>query len=84
MYLHICTCLAVRGCKGNISRETFAMFMEPEYHSKLELPVGRSLEDTQCIEAEKHLPRSVRTLRSRWKMGMNFGQFSDATFAAFH
>lgn len=77
---------AVRGCKGssNVSRETFAIFMEPEYHSKMDLPVGRSLADTQCIEAEQHLPSTVRTLRSRWKMGMSFGEFSNATFAAFH
>lgn len=76
---------AVRGCKGGkVSRETFAIFMEPEYHSSMNLPVGRTLEDTQCVEAEKWLPSNVRTLRSRWKLGMNFGEFSDATFAAFH
>ncbi|KAL9184326.1 hypothetical protein ACHAXT_002412 [Thalassiosira profunda] len=76
---------AVRGCKGGgVSRETFAVFMEPEYHSSMNLPKGRTLEDTQRIEAEKHLPKNVRTLRSRWKLGQNFGEFSDATFAAFH
>jgi len=77
---------AVRGCRGagNISRETFAIFMEPEYHSRMDLPLGRSLEDTQCIEAEQWLPSNVRTLRSRWKIGMNFGDFSNATFSAFH
>ncbi len=76
---------AVRGCKaGGISRSTFAVFMEPEYHSSMNLPAGRSVSDTQCEEAEKSLPKTVRTLRSRWKVGMNFGEFSDATFAAFH
>ena len=63
---------AVRGCKGgNVSRETFAVFMEPEYHSSMTLPEGRTLEHTQCIDAERWLPRNVRTLRSRWKLGMN-------------
>lgn len=76
---------AVRGCKGgNVSRETFAVFMEPEYHSSMKLPEGRTLEDTQCLEAEKYLPANVRTLKSRWKLGQNFGEFSNATFAAFH
>ena len=76
---------AVRGCnKSGISRSTFAVFMEPEYHSSLNLPAGRSVSDTQCEKAEKALPKTVRTLRSRWKLGMNFGEFSDATFAAFH
>ena len=78
---------AVRGLASKasrISRETFAVFMEPEYHSSMALPAGRTLEDTQCAGAEEWLPRSVRTLRSRWRAGMNFGEFSEATFAAFH
>jgi len=76
---------AVRGSnRGNVSRETFAVFMEPEYHSTMNLPTGRTLDDTQCIEAEQWLPSSVKTLRSRWKLGMNFGDFSNATFSAFH
>lgn len=58
--------------------------MEPEYHSSMDLPSSRTVEDTQCVEAEKHLPKTVKTLRSRWKLGMNFGEFSNATFAAFH
>lgn len=80
---------AVRGCRGGegaggISRSTFAVFCEPEYHSSMDLPSGRTVEDTQCVEAERSLPKTVRTLRSRWKLGMNFGEFSEATFAAFH
>jgi hypothetical protein len=77
--------LAVRCCKiGNVSRETFAVFMEPEYHSNMDLPKGRTVEDTQCEDAERWLPRTVKTLRSRWRPGMNFGEFSNETFAAFH
>ena len=76
---------AVRGCSNNnISRETFAVFMEPEYHSSMSLPTGRTLADTQCVEDERYLPASVKTLQSRWKLGMTFGEFSNATFAAFH
>ena len=67
-----------------MSRETFAVFMEPEFHSAMDLPIGRTLEDTQCVEDERWLPSSVRTLRSRWKLGMTFGDFSNATFSAFH
>lgn len=79
---------AVRGCqigKGDgVTREAFAVFMEPEYHGDMRIPEGKTMEDTQLIDKEKHLPSSVRTLRSRWKPGMNFGEFSNATFAAFH
>lgn len=81
---------AVRGCSSTVeaargvSRETLAVFMEPEYHGDMDLPKGRTLEQTQRTEAERHLPQSVRVLRSRWKKGMNFGEFSEATFQAFH
>lgn len=79
---------AVRGCRAGrgegVTREAFAVFMEPEYHGDMCIPAGKTVEDTQRIDAEKHLPSSVKTLRSRWKPGMNFGEFSDATFAAFH
>ena len=49
----------------------------------MDLPVGISVDDTNA-EAEKWLPPNVRTLKSRWQPGMSIGQFSDATFAAFH
>jgi len=86
---------AVKGCqfplnadtktnKSGISRESFAVFMEPEYHGDMDIPKGKTLEDTQRRGAEFFLPKNVRTLRSRWKQGMNFGHFSNATFEAFH
>uniref|UniRef100_A0A6U3SML8 Non-haem dioxygenase N-terminal domain-containing protein n=3 Tax=Ditylum brightwellii TaxID=49249 RepID=A0A6U3SML8_9STRA len=81
---------AVRGCRshggveGDVTRESFAVFMEPEYHGDMNIPEGKTVQDTQRKDAEQFLPPSVRTLRSRWKYGMNFGEFSDATFAAFY
>jgi isopenicillin N synthase-like dioxygenase len=79
---------AVRGAGGEagrgISRQTFAVFMEPEYDGDMEVPEGIGVEQVQDSEAAKHLPTSVRTLASRWKKGQDFGQFSDATFSAFY
>jgi len=80
---------AVRGVRsstsGGITRESFAVFMEPEFGGDMDIHVtGKTVEDTQRQEAEKHLPKTIRTLRSRWKPGMNFGEFSNATFAAFY
>ena len=79
---------AVRGPSGQtaagISRETMAVFMEPEYSGEMTLPAGRTVEDVQSGEAVKFLPSSIRTLASRWKPGMNFGEFSDATFNTFY
>jgi hypothetical protein len=67
-----------------VSRETFAVFTEPEFHSVMNQLIGRTMEDTQCVEDERRLPSSVLTLRSRWKLGMTFGEFSNAAFLAFH
>eukprot|EP00756_Hemistasia_phaeocysticola_P042229 Hpha_TRINITY_DN16958_c1_g2::TRINITY_DN16958_c1_g2_i1::g.55036::m.55036 len=76
---------AVRGAAApGISRESFAIFMEPEFSGDMDMPTDRTVEDTQKEEAQRFLPRTVRTLRSRWKQGQNFGEFSDATFSAFH
>lgn len=74
---------AVRGCRSDrISRESFAVFMEPEYSGDMNLPQGKTAEDIQ--RRTSHLPPTVRTLQSRWKPGMNFGEFSNATFQAFY
>jgi hypothetical protein len=50
----------------------------------MDIPEGRCIEDAQGKEAESHLPPTVKTLQSRWRNNMNFGQFSNATFAAFY
>ncbi|GMH49389.1 hypothetical protein TrRE_jg6139 [Triparma retinervis] len=79
---------AVRGAMGEaskgISRQTFAVFMEPEFDGDMDVPEGVGVEQVQDSEAAKHLPSSVRTLASRWQKGQDFGQFSDATFSAFY
>lgn len=75
---------AVRGCvdSDKVSRESFAVFMEPEMDGDMDLPHGKTVQDVQ--RSAVHLPPSVKTLKSRWTPGMNFGEFSDATFAAFY
>jgi len=54
------------------------------FYGEMQIPMGKSIEDTQKKEWEKNLPPTVKTLRSRWKEGMNFGEFSNATFAVFY
>jgi hypothetical protein len=74
---------AVRGSSAsNITRESFAVFMEPEYFGAMALPLGKKVDDVQ--DASISLPSSVKTLSSRWKPDMNFGEFSEATFSAFY
>jgi len=58
--------------------------MEPEYHDELRIPKGKTIADAQNLNDESFLPKSVKPLRTRWKPGMNFGAFSDATFSAFY
>ena len=51
----------------------------------MEIPKGLTIEEAQKKECEKHFPKNVKTLRSRWTgSDMNFGEFSEATFAAFY
>ena len=79
---------AVRGAAGSasigVSRETFAVFMEPEYDGDMALPVGKTVADVQSGEAVKFLPNSVKTLASRWREGQDFGGFSEATFSTYY
>jgi len=60
------------------------VFMEPEYHDELRIPPGKTISDAQNVHDEEFLPSTVKSLRSRWMPDMNFGAFSDATFAAFY
>ena len=69
----------------DISRESFAVFMEPEYDGDMNLPSGKTIQDVQNEDKSKlFLPKGVRTLHSRFVPGMNFGEFSQATFQDFH
>jgi hypothetical protein len=54
------------------------------YFGDMDIPPGKTIEDAQKLDTEKWFPRNVRTLRSRWTPGMNFGQFTEATYAAFY
>lgn len=74
---------AVKGTAlSGVTRESFAVFIEPEYDDDMELPEGRGMEEVQ--DCAIPLPSSVRPLKDRWCLGQTFGDFSEATFAAFH
>ena len=76
---------AVRGVKDvGVSRQTFAVFMEPEYNGGMNLPEGKGIKDVQDGEAVKRLPGGIRRLEERWEEGVDFGEFSRRTFEAFY
>ena len=66
----------------SLSRQAFAVFMEPHYVGDMDLPPGKTVEDVNDVHT---LPNgTLPTLCQRWKPGMTFGDFTDATLAAFY
>jgi len=75
---------AVHQVTTGLSRESMAVFMEPEYWQILHVPDGYR-DQVQSLQAQLALPKTVRTLKSRFTgSGMTFGQFSYNTFQAFY
>lgn len=66
---------------AGVSRESFALFLEPEFHDPLTIPSGKTVEDCQA----KHviLPANVVRLEERWSVGQTFGDFHVATVSRF-
>lgn len=75
---------AVRGtCVEGVTRDTFAVFMEPNYDEPMHYPVERSDELTQSQSAIVNLPKGVSPIRQRWNNEMNFAQFTAATLGSY-
>ncbi|GKZ00704.1 hypothetical protein MPSEU_001022400 [Mayamaea pseudoterrestris] len=67
--------------QAGITRESFALFMEPEFTHELSIPPARSLNDVQDLSVA--LPANVLPLKARYKLGQTFGDFHHATVSAF-
>jgi len=67
-----------------VSRETFAVFMEPEWNEDMNLPTGASEEKVLRGSSTTTMPHGVPLLGSRWKPPMDFGQFSEVTFKSYY
>ncbi len=63
----------------DIARITFALFMEPNNEVKLNIPEGAELEKVKTSNIYK-----VPKLQDRYKPGMSFGEFTDATYNKFY
>jgi len=81
---------AVRAATGpnsyGISRETFAVFMEPDMIETMDIPNGSKEEDVIRGSSAKYLPEGVPILESRWniKENMDFGKFTDNTLKMYY
>ena len=66
----------------NISRSTFAVFMEPEWGGSMDVPTDV---DPQCATgAGGNLPPGMPPLASRWARGQDFNPFTTSTLSAYH
>lgn len=76
---------AVRGVDApGVSRETFAVFMEPNWDGDMRIPDGRSLAQAQDQQAAQALPAGVPPLARRFEEGMDFGDFTKATLSEYY
>jgi len=76
---------AVRGSKVPlISRETFAVFMEPNWAEPMNCPAGIEPEAAQSQAAAASLPPGVPALSSRWSPDQTFGEFTDKTLSSYY
>lgn len=72
------------GRTSGVTRETFAVFMEPNWDGDMNVPDGRTGAQAQTQAAAAVLPAGVPPLGKRWSEGMNFGEFTERTFSEFY
>jgi len=79
---------AVRGAIGekskDISRQTMAVFMEPMFDEKMDIPQGIDTKNVTQGSSSKFLPPGVPLLETRWKPTMDFGEFTDLTLKSYY
>lgn len=63
---------------AKVSRESFALFLQPNEDFTLDLPEGTSIDDLGVP-----LRSDVASIQSRWKPGQTFGEFHWATIKKF-
>jgi isopenicillin N synthase-like dioxygenase len=78
----------VRGAAGphsvGVSRETMAVFMEPQWDEPMSIPPGTNKESVTRGSAAQHLPPGVPPLSSRWDESYDFGKFTEETLRAYY
>lgn len=67
-----------------ISRETFGVFMEPNWDYPMAVPQGTDPHSAQCATAVENLPPGVPSLLSRWTLDQLFGDFTKKCLEAYH
>jgi len=82
------TAHCVKGAQGpsaaGISRETFAVFMEPEFNAAMSIPNGSTSDDVLRGSGVKNLPPGVPPLGTRWEPSQDFGAFTEKTLKSYY
>jgi isopenicillin N synthase-like dioxygenase len=72
---------------ASLTRCTFAVFMEPEWHYPMSPPAGLNQDQLELIvsgSSAKHLPPGVPPLSARWRKSQDFGQFAERTLQSYY
>ena len=67
----------------HISRESFALFLEPEFDDIITIPNGYTVDNFHASTTYSDSTLGICPLKSRWKPGQTFGEFHLATTKAF-
>lgn len=67
-----------------VTRETFAVFMEPMWYCQMSAPRGCNPLDAQTQEASRNLPKGVPSISSRWTPSQDFGEFTMKSLGAYY
>jgi len=67
-----------------LCRDTFAVFMEPNWDEMMDVPEGISLGDAQNAQATSNLPKGVPALSSRLADNQSFGEFTEKTLSSYY
>ena len=70
----------------NVSRSTFACFMQPQYDYPMTTPQGTNQEHLLKGASGETLPPGVPQLLARWDIdgSQNYGQFAEKTFSMYY
>jgi len=66
-----------------VSRESFAVFMEPMWGESMDIPNGTTKEQAQKGSSTAFLPKAVPPLSQRWDPSMDFGRFTSETLKCY-
>jgi len=78
----------VRGAQGEkargIARDTFAVFMEPMWMERMDVPPSVSVDRVTVGSTGQYLPPGVPTLASRWNSQQDFAEFTAKTLTSYY